>query len=62
MISESAETMSPQETSPMKQERSVLGIAIAKRVMHAVGMEERGKIVFRKRGLSQKASLSQLTG
>ncbi len=28
---------------------SVLGIAIAQRVLHAVGMEERGKIVLRKR-------------
>jgi hypothetical protein len=33
----------------MKQEMRVLGIAIAKRVMHAVGMDERGKIVFHKR-------------
>ena len=33
----------------MKQEMSILGIDIAKRVMHAVGMDERGKIVFRKR-------------
>ena len=49
MISESDETMLPQETSPMKQEMSVLGIDIAKRVFHAVGMDERGKIVFRKR-------------
>src|SRR5919205_2085050 len=49
MISESDETMSPQETSPMKQEMSVLGIDIAQRVFHAVGMDERGKIVFRKR-------------
>jgi len=49
MISESDETMSPQETSPMKQEMSILGIDIAKRVLHAVGMDERGKIVLRKR-------------
>jgi len=28
---------------------SVLGIDIAKRVLHAVGMDERGKIVLRKR-------------
>jgi transposase len=49
MISESDETMSPQETSPMKQEMSVLGIDIAKHVLHAVGMDERGKIVLRKR-------------
>ncbi len=33
----------------MKQEMSVLGIDIAKRVFHAVGMDDRGKIVFRKR-------------
>jgi hypothetical protein len=33
----------------MQQEISVLGTDIAKRVLHAVGMDERGKIVFRKR-------------
>jgi len=33
----------------MKQEMSVLGIDIAKRVFHAVGMDNTGKIVFRKR-------------
>jgi transposase len=33
----------------MKQEMSVLGIDIAKRLFHAVGMDERGQIVFRKR-------------
>ena len=33
----------------MQPEMSVLGIAIAQRVFHAVGMEERGKIVLRKR-------------
>ena len=33
----------------MKQEISVLGIDIAKRVFHVVGMDERGKIVLRKR-------------
>ena len=33
----------------MKQEMSVLGIDIAKRLFHAVGMDERGKIVLRKR-------------
>src|SRR5919206_577296 len=49
MISESDATMSPQETSPMKQEMNVLGIDIAKRLLHAVGMDERGQIVFRKR-------------
>src|SRR5467141_5450159 len=49
MISESDKTMSPQETSPMKQEMSVLGIDIAKRVLHAIGMDNTGKIVLRKR-------------
>jgi hypothetical protein len=49
MISESDETMAPQETSPMKQEMNVLGIDIAKRVFHAVGMDDRGNIVYRKR-------------
>jgi hypothetical protein len=49
MISESDATMSPQETSPMKQEMSVLGIDIAKRVFQAVGMDNRGNIVYRKR-------------
>jgi hypothetical protein len=49
MILESNATISPQETSPMKQEMSILGIDIAKRVFHAVGMDERGKIVLRKR-------------
>jgi transposase len=33
----------------MKQEMNVLGIDIAKHVLHAVGMEETGKVVFRKR-------------
>jgi transposase len=33
----------------MKHEMHVLGIAIAKRVLHAVGMENTGKIVYRKR-------------
>src|SRR5919199_5372753 len=33
----------------MKQERSVIGIDIAKRVFHLVGMDARGQIVLRKR-------------
>ena len=33
----------------MKQEMTVLGIDIAKRVFHAVGMDERGNVVVRKR-------------
>ena len=34
-----SEPIEPQEASPMKQERHVLGIDIAKRVFHAVGMD-----------------------
>src|SRR2546427_12302623 len=49
MILESDATMSPQETSPMKPAMSVCGIDIAKRVFHAEGMDNTGKIVLRKR-------------
>src|SRR6266446_401217 len=44
-----SEPMEPQEASPMKPAMTVLGIAIAKHVLHAVGMENTGEIVFRKR-------------
>jgi hypothetical protein len=44
-----SETMQPQEASPMKHPMSVLGIDIAKRLFHVVGMNERGQIVLRKR-------------
>jgi hypothetical protein len=37
--------LEPQEASPMKQELHVLGMAMAKRVLHAVGMDERGNVV-----------------
>ena len=43
------EPIEPQEASPMKQEMTVLGIDMAKRVFHAVGMDDRGNIVYRKR-------------
>ena len=43
------ETMQPQEASPVKHPMSILGIDIAKRVFHVVGMNERGQIVLRKR-------------
>ena len=33
----------------MKQEMNVLGIDIAKHVLHAVGMDDRGNVVYRKR-------------
>src|SRR5215510_11396107 len=49
MILESDATMSPQETSPMKHKMHVLGIDIAKRILHAVGMDNRGNVVYRKR-------------
>jgi hypothetical protein len=32
----------------MKQEMHVLGIDIAQHVFHAVGMDDTGKVVFRK--------------
>jgi hypothetical protein len=38
----------------MKKEISVLGIDIAKRIFHAVGMDDMGTIMFRKR-LPRKA-------
>jgi transposase len=46
---QSSEPIEPQEASPMKQEMHVLGIDIAKRVFHAVGMDDRGHVVDRKR-------------
>jgi len=44
-----SETIQPQEASPVKHPMSVLGIDIAKRLFHVVGMNERGQIVLRKR-------------
>jgi hypothetical protein len=44
-----SEPIELQEASPMKQEMNVLGIDIAKHVFHAVGMDDTGKIVLRKR-------------
>ena len=38
-----SETIQPQEASPMKHHISVLGIDIAKRVFHVVGMNEQGQ-------------------
>ena len=50
----------------MKQDLSVVGIDIAKRVFHLVGMDERGKIILRKRlmrgeVISFMAKLPQVT-
>ena len=38
------EPIEPQEASPMQHEMHVLGIDIAKRVFHLVGINDRGKI------------------
>jgi transposase len=46
---QSSEPIEPQEASPMKQEMHVLGIDIAKHAFHAVGMDDRGNVVYRKR-------------
>src|SRR5215470_4208208 len=46
---QSSEPVGPQEASPLKQEMHVLGIDSAKRVFHAVGMDDRGNVVYRKR-------------
>ena len=43
---QSSELIEPQEASPMKHEINVLGIDIAKHVFHAVGMDDRGNIVY----------------
>src|SRR3989442_1875936 len=44
-----SEPIAPQEASPMKPEMNVLGIDIAQHVFHAVGMDDRGNVVYRKR-------------
>src|SRR2546428_5055852 len=44
-----SEPIEPQEASPMKPAMNVLGIDIAKHVLHAVGMDNTGEIGFRKR-------------
>jgi transposase len=38
-----------QKASPMKQHPSVLGLDLAKRVFHVVGMDETGQVVLKKR-------------
>jgi transposase len=46
-----------QKASPMKQNPSVLGIDLAKRVFHIVGMDAQGHVVLRKR-LAREALMS----
>jgi hypothetical protein len=41
-----SETIPPQEASPVKHPINVLGIDIAKRILHVVGLDERGQIVL----------------
>jgi transposase len=41
--------MHQQEASPMAQQSNVLGIAIANRVCHLVGMDDTGHVALRKR-------------
>ena len=43
---QSREPIKPQEASPMKQEMHVLGLDIAKRIFHAVGMDNRGRSIY----------------
>jgi transposase len=44
-----AKSFHKQKASPMKQYPSVLGIDLAKRVFHVVGMDDAGHVVLRKR-------------
>src|SRR3989442_13360316 len=44
-----SEPIPPQEASRLKHSMSVLGIEIARRIFHVVGMDERGQVVLRKR-------------
>jgi hypothetical protein len=46
---QSSAPIEPQEASPMQHEMPVLGIDIAKRVFHAVGIDDRGNVMYRKR-------------
>jgi hypothetical protein len=54
------EPIEPQEARPMKQEMTVLGLDLAKHVLHAVGMDNTGKIVFPKR-LSRHDSVRMIS-
>jgi hypothetical protein len=53
MVTELFTTMQPEEASAMQRALSVVGIDIAKRVLHLVGMDERGEIVMRTRKVFQ---------
>jgi hypothetical protein len=44
-----SEPIEPQEASPMEQKLSVVGLDIAKQILHLVGMDAQGTILVRKR-------------
>ena len=49
MVQAVVTTIQPEEASAMKRDITVIGIDIAKRVCHGIGMDTRGKILLRKR-------------
>jgi transposase len=49
MVKEVVTTIHPEEASVMNQAMSVVGIDLAKRVFHVIGLDKRGKIILRKR-------------
>jgi hypothetical protein len=49
MVQEVITTIQPEEASAMNQDISVVGIDIAKRVFHVIGMDKGGTIILRKR-------------
>jgi transposase len=49
MISGHEEIMRPEEASPMQKHLRVVGIELAKRVLHVAGGDDTGKVVRRKR-------------
>src|SRR5918997_2942874 len=57
MVAASWTTIHPEEAGLMAQTITVLGIDIAKQVFHIVGMDDRGRVVLRKR-LARSALLT----
>ena len=49
MVAVSEALMHAEEAGPMAQQISVLGIDLAKLVLHVVGMDDTGHVVLRKR-------------
>lgn len=48
MVQAVVTTMQPEAASAMKRDSNVIGIDIAKRVLHVIGMDTRGTIILRK--------------